>query len=64
MAIYDSFVNEGSIVKPYLLYRNDKKVDIWKKSVYSKEVADIILKDLIQVVSNPAELDMKHIYLE
>ncbi|APM40024.1 penicillin-binding transpeptidase domain-containing protein [Clostridium kluyveri] len=54
MAIYDSFVNEGSIVKPYLLYRNDKKVDIWKKSVYSKEVADIILKDLIQVVSNPA----------
>lgn len=54
MAIYDSFVNEGSIVKPYLLYRNDKKVDIWKKNIYSKEVADIILKDLIQVVSNPA----------
>lgn len=53
MAIYDSFVNEGSIVAPYLLYRDDKKVDIWKKNVYPKEVADIILKDLIQVVSNP-----------
>ncbi|MCI1996986.1 penicillin-binding transpeptidase domain-containing protein [Clostridium luticellarii] len=53
MAIYDSFVNAGNIVKPYLLYKDHPKAEIWKKDVYSKEIADTILKDLVQVVQNP-----------
>ncbi|MFL0194921.1 penicillin-binding transpeptidase domain-containing protein [Clostridium sp. WILCCON 0269] len=53
MAIYDSFVNNGNIIKPYLLCKDNTKAEIWKKNVYSKEVANTILSDLIQVVSNP-----------
>ncbi|MFC0906773.1 penicillin-binding transpeptidase domain-containing protein [Clostridium sp. MT-14] len=53
MAIYDSLVNGGNIVKPYLLYEDHPKVEIWKKSVYSKEIANTILRDLVQVVQNP-----------
>ena len=53
MAIYDSFVNDGDIVKPYLLYEHNAKAQIWKKNVYSKEIANVILNDLVQVVQNP-----------
>ncbi|MEY8001852.1 penicillin-binding transpeptidase domain-containing protein [Clostridium sp. Mt-5] len=53
MAIYDSFVNDGNIIKPYLLYKHNAKAEIWKKNVYSKEIANVILNDLVQVVQNP-----------
>ncbi|WP_406543387.1 penicillin-binding transpeptidase domain-containing protein [Clostridium ljungdahlii] len=53
MAMYDSFVNEGNIIKPYLIYKDNAKAQIWKKDVYPKEDANIILNDLEQVVSNP-----------
>lgn len=53
MAMYDSFVNEGNIIKPYLIYKDNARAQIWKKSVYPKEDTNIILNDLEQVVSNP-----------
>ncbi|SKA77946.1 penicillin-binding protein [Clostridium sp. USBA 49] len=52
--IYGSFVNNGNILKP-ILDMKDKTDNpkIWKENVISKEIADIINKDLIQVIENP-----------
>lgn len=52
--MYTMFINEGSIVKPYLKYKDDKANEYYKENAISKETADIILKDMIQVVENPA----------
>lgn len=53
-AIYTSFVNGGNIINPYL--NADKKVSssskIWKSNVFSQDIANTILSDLTQVVSN------------
>nr|WP_242859890.1 penicillin-binding transpeptidase domain-containing protein [Clostridium drakei] len=52
-AIYSSFVNSGSMIKPYIKYDETGKAEIWKNNVFSKEIADTILKDLTQVVESP-----------
>lgn len=52
-SIYSSFVNSGNMIKPYLKYNETVKTEIWKSNVFSKDVANIILKDLTQVVENP-----------
>ncbi|MBV7276822.1 penicillin-binding transpeptidase domain-containing protein [Clostridium sp. PL3] len=51
--IYSSFVNNGNMIKPYLKYNGTGKTEIWKSNVFSKDVANTILKDLTQVVENP-----------
>jgi penicillin-binding protein len=51
--IYSSFVNNGNMIKPYLKYEETAKSEIWKSNVFSKEIANTILKDLTQVVENP-----------
>lgn len=52
--IYSSFVNEGNIISPVLDMKDKTEAPkVWKEKVFSKEIADIILKDLIQVVENP-----------
>ena len=52
--IYSSFVNEGNIISPILEMKDKTEAPkVWKEKVFSKEIANIILKDLIQVVENP-----------
>jgi cell division protein FtsI/penicillin-binding protein 2 len=49
--IYSSFVNDGNILTPVLETKD--KTDApkpWKEKVISKEIADLIVKDLTQVV--------------
>lgn len=53
-SIYSAFVNDGSMVKPYIEYRDNAQAEYWKTQVLSKEVSDTIRDDLIQVVENPA----------
>lgn len=53
--IYSSFVNEGNMVMPYLEYKDDASSNTatyYKKQAFSKEAADTIKEDLIQVVEN------------
>ncbi len=50
-AIYSAFVNEGSIKQPYLLL-DEKPDDNWIKNAFSKETANIIKDDLIEVISD------------
>ena len=52
-SIYSSFINEGSMLKPYLEYKETPTVEYLVKNAFSKETTDTIKQDLIQVVENP-----------
>lgn len=51
-SIYTMFLNEGSIVKPHLLYKKDRKTEYWIENAVSKETAETVLDGLKQVVSS------------
>ena len=51
-SIYCAFANEGNMIKPYIEYSEEKNTEILKQNVFSKETANIIKNDLIQVVEN------------
>jgi len=51
-SMYSAFVNDGNMIKPYLEYTNDTKAEYWIKNAFSKDSANIIKEDLIQVVEN------------
>lgn len=52
-SIYSAFANEGNMIKPCIEYVENIKAEYWKKNVFSKQTADTILEDLVQVVENP-----------
>ena len=52
-SIYSAFANDGNMVKPYLEVKDNKNVEYLVEGAFSKESADIIKEDLIQVVENP-----------
>lgn len=52
-SIYTAFVNDGNIINPYLNADKGVPGKIWKSNVFSKDIANTILGDLTQVVSNP-----------
>lgn len=52
-SIYSAFINEGNMIKPYLEYSNEPKSEYWIKNAFSKNSANTIKEDLIQVVENP-----------
>ena len=49
-SIYSAFVNEGNMIKPYLIYEMGKEPEYWKTQVFTKEAAETVREDLIQVV--------------
>lgn len=52
-SIYSAFVNDGSMIKPYLEFKENPQVEFWKENVFSKESVKIIRDDLIQVIESP-----------
>lgn len=52
-SIYSAFANQGNMIKPYIEYQQNKQPEIFKENVFTKEAADTIKKDLIQVVESP-----------
>ncbi len=52
-SIYSAFANDGNMVKPYLEYYENKKVEYLVEGAFSKEAANIIKEDLIQVIEDP-----------
>ena len=50
--IYSSFQNEGNMIMPYLEYKEDTTPTYYKKQAFSKETANTIKEDLIEVVEN------------
>ena len=51
-SIYSAFANEGNMIKPYIEYNETKKGEILKEGAFSKNAADTIKNDLIQVIEN------------
>lgn len=51
-SMYSAFLNEGNMIKPYLEYSNEQKSEYWIENAFSKEAADTIKEDLIQVIEN------------
>ena len=51
-SIYSAFVNEGNMIKPYMEYSSEYKKEYWIPNAFSKEAANEIKEDLIQVVEN------------
>ena len=52
-SIYSAFNNDGNMVKPYIIEKDNKNVEYLVKNAFSKEAANIIKEDLIQVIKNP-----------
>lgn len=49
--IYSSFINEGNILSPIIEMKDrTDSPKVWKEKAFSKEIADTITNDLIQVV--------------
>jgi penicillin-binding protein len=53
-ALYTMFENNGDILNPTLIYSGAHENKVWKSNAVSKEAANLVLQDLIQVVENPA----------
>ena len=52
-AIYSAFANDGNMIKPRIEYDESKNGKILIENAFTKEAADTIENDLIQVVENP-----------
>lgn len=52
-AIYSAFDNDGNMIKPRIEYDESKNGEVLIQNAFSKEAADTIKNDLIQVVENP-----------
>ena len=52
-SMYSAFVNEGNMIKPYIKYNKETIPTYWIENAFSKEAANEIKQDLIQVVENP-----------
>lgn len=51
--IYTSFCNNGDIIKPYLLYKNDAKTECWIPDAFSKKTSRQVLDGITKVVNDP-----------
>ena len=52
-SIYSAFANNGNMVKPYIIYKENPQTEYLKENVFTEEVANIVKEDLIQVVESP-----------
>ena len=53
-SIYSAFVNNGNMIKPYLEYKEGTSPEYLVTGAFSKEAADTVKEDLIQVVESPS----------
>ena len=58
-SIYSAFANDGNMIKPYLEEKDDNKTEDLVENAFSKDAANTIKEDLIQVVEQGTAKDMK-----
>ena len=51
-SIYSAFVNEGNMIMPYIEYKENAKPEYYVKNAFTKEAAQTIKDDLIQVIED------------
>ena len=52
--MYTAFSNSGSMITPYLIYKDDPSAEVWIDQAISKEHSSLLTEDLKAVVNNPA----------
>ena len=52
-SIYSAFYNEGNMIKPYLEFKENAEPTVLVENAFTKEAAEEIKNDLIQVVESP-----------
>ncbi len=52
-SIYSAFYNDGNMIKPYLEYKENLEPTVLVESAFTKDAANEIKNNLIQVVENP-----------
>ncbi|MCL1790655.1 MAG: penicillin-binding transpeptidase domain-containing protein [Peptococcaceae bacterium] len=57
--MYSSFMNQGRMVKPYLVRQDNASQTYWKQSVFKPETAQILRDDLIQVIESGTTTDAR-----
>ena len=58
-SIYSAFANEGNMIKPKIEYKEAEVGEVLKENAITKDAAETIKNDLIQVVENGTAKDMK-----
>ena len=51
--MYSAFANDGSMITPYLTKGEEEKTAYWKENVFTKEAAETVWNDMVQVVDHP-----------
>ncbi|MFQ9985129.1 MAG: penicillin-binding transpeptidase domain-containing protein [Lachnospiraceae bacterium] len=51
--IYSAFCNDGNIIKPYLIYKNEITPEYWIKGAFRPETASQVLEGIKKVVNDP-----------
>lgn len=51
-SIYSAFVNDGNMIKPYIEYTSTAKPEYWIENAFTKEAANTIKNNLIEVVED------------
>lgn len=51
--IYSAFCNEGSMIKPYLIYQNEAEAEFWIADAFSKNTAQQVLEGTKKVINDP-----------
>lgn len=51
--VYTSFCNDGNVLKPYLLYKENAKAEYWISKAFSFKVSKQVLDGIKSVVKNP-----------
>ena len=50
--IYSAFCNEGNVIKPYLVYKNETTAEYWIPGAFSNETASRVLEGTKKVVND------------
>lgn len=51
-SLYTMFTNEGNVLKPYLLYKEQPSPEIWISNASSPEIAEVVKSGLMKVISS------------
>ncbi len=56
-SLYTLFCNEGNVMKPYLVYRDNHQDklqgEVWYSQAFSQEISNTVLEGMKQVINNP-----------
>jgi len=51
--IYTAFCNEGNVIKPYLVYSQEAKMEYWIPNAFSEDTVEIVQEAIKKVINNP-----------